>query len=185
MCGLPYVLNCLFGTYGANPSGSRPSPSLPFSFPLLFCYLFFLSSYRTPLKSPSLLHHLFFLSFVLFSLIFIHFLCLCLILSPSFTFLVPSLHYAVPHSYDSSITTVLFSLVSNHTHLEPAQFSSSTHGNHLKLLGWSPPLFLCPLFSYFSSFSISPIPDPFCLSAHYTLLSIPLSLFLAPIFIFF
>lgn len=45
---------------------------------------------------------------------------------------------------------VLFSLVSNHTRLEPAQLCSSTHGNHLKLLCWSPPLFLCPSFSQFS-----------------------------------
>lgn len=176
VCGLPYVLNCLFGTYGANPSGSRPSPSLPFSLHSS-CSFSSQSSRWTPLLS---------LTFPLFlalsrsalipSLLFVFSASYFLPLSPS-SFL--PIRHSAPHSYASSITTVLFSLVSNHTHLEPAQLCSSTHGNHLKLLGWSPPLFLCPLFSYFSH-SWSSLPR--CSICAKRFISHPL--FLTQIFIF-
>lgn len=127
------------------------------------------------LNPPSLLHFLSLLSFILLrwpiSFFFI-FSLLCII-----RFFVSSLHHSAPHSYVSSISTRLESLVSNHTHLEPTQLCSTTHGNHLKLLGWSPPLFLCPLFSYFSFLSISPILNPFLpLHSFYSTLYSPSSI---------
>lgn len=87
----------------------------------------------------------------------------------------------VPHSYASSMSAGLESLVSNHTHLEPAQLSSTTHGNHLKLLSGSPPFFLCSLFSYFFHLSIPLSPDPF-LPLRFFYPSLPLCL--AQIFVF-
>lgn len=168
VCGLPYVLNCLFGTYGACPSDSRPSPSLPSSLLLLDTFPStlpanpphtshstslsnsFLASSCSALFSPS---HSFSLPFTfsLFHLLhpFLSLLCAALCMPP----LLP---------------LVFFSLVSNHTRLEPAQLRSSTHGNHLKVLCWSPPLFLCPPFSHFYSLCFFPIPDLFWPSAHYT-----------------
>lgn len=142
---LPYVLNSLFGTYAANTSGDRPSPSLPFSFPLLLTSPFWspLQCFNYCVTSAS-------------SRLFIF----CISLSP----ISPSLFLpftTVPHSYASSMSAGLESLVSNHTHLEPVQLSSTTHGNHLKLLSGSAPFFLCSL-----TFSVFPFPSVlilFCL----------------------
>lgn len=91
-----------------------------------------------------------------FSLIFSAFL-----LSPTFTFCVGSL-YSV--HMPPPLPAVLFSLVSNHTRLEPAQRRSSTHGNHLKVLGSLPCFSTLCSFSHFPSIPHSP---------HYTPLYFP------------
>lgn len=104
--------------------------SLPFR--LLYSQLFFslLASFPFPPLPP--------LFFLLLFLRPFSFTTLCslsafyfLLLSPSFFLPFTTLHLIhVP----PPLPPVLFSLMSNHTRLEPAQLHSSTHGNHLKLL---------------------------------------------------
>lgn len=173
MCGLPYVLKCLFGTYAANTSGGRPSLLQPFFAPYPSLLHFVSFRLRPPLLCP---HSLWFI----FSL-------LCVIHSQFHLLHFCSLTTRGLIHIPSSISTGLESLVSNHTLLEPAQLCSSTHGNHLKLLACSPPFFLFPLFSYFFLFPYPPFPIFFFFfflplrSFWSTLRSLPLLL----IFIFF
>lgn len=81
---------CLFHSLSLLPFLSLFLPTHPLHLPLHFLTLFSFVLLRSP---PSRL---------------IRFLCLCLLLSPFFTFFVPSLQCSAPRSYASSITTSTF-----------------------------------------------------------------------------
>lgn len=164
ICTSVFYCTCVVYHMCSTVYSAHMEPTLQAAGPLPRCLfrslslllLIFLLSF--PFSSLSLLHFPSLFSFVLLrstlSLLLIFsvsaFYFLPLSPSPFLPFTTLRLVHMPP-----PLPPVLFSLVSNHTRLEPAQLCSSTHGNHLKVLCWS-----LPCFSALRSLTFLPFPFP-------------------------